>query len=333
MRIADAAAALAAVACAAPAAASAAPFNFLTWGDWGTGSALQRSNAAAINAHCAVASNCRFILSLGDQFYNGPLDTHDKRWETEFSAMYNFSCPVYAAQGNHDYAGSVAAQLAFRNDTRWATRATNYTLSFPEADLSIVVVDSPRGIPSYMSAPYGDCNELCMIQLAAVGCTNATEVPSAPACLLAHAAWLNATLAALTTRWKLVALHHPIDEGNLHFLVPAFRAHGVQAVFAGHIHNMQHNLGADGVQYFISGAGAFASAAAEGVPAVRAGAGSHAPRPLTCTAGSPCAPLRAGFFADGPGFLSVSVGTDAVAASFIHHNGTTLTTVVFNSTF
>ena len=305
------AAALAAAAAPAAALASAAPYNFIAFGDWGTGTALQRSNAAAINAHCAVEGACEFILSLGDQFYNGPLTDEDKRWNTEFTDMYNFSCPVYAAQGNHDYGGNVTVQLTYRNDTRWVTAATNYTISVPEADLSIVVIDSPRGIPSYMSAPYGDCNELCMVQLAALGCTNSSELPAAPQCMLAHVAWLNRTLAALTTKWKFVALHHPIDEGNLHFVVPALRAHGVQAIFAGHIHNMQHNIGADGVHYFISGAGAFASAAlAEDVAAVHAGHSSHAPRPLTCPAGSPCHPLRGYFFADGPGFLSVSVGGD-----------------------
>ena len=80
--------------------AAAAPFSFLTWGDWGTGTALQQSNAAAINAHCASEGACRFILSLGDQFYNGPLSDEDPRWKREFTDMYNFSCPVWAAQGS-----------------------------------------------------------------------------------------------------------------------------------------------------------------------------------------------------------------------------------------
>jgi len=77
----------------------AARYNFTTFGDWGTGSALQKSNAAAINAHCAAPGACEMILSLGDQFYNGPLNTSDHRWRTEFSDLYNFSAPVWAAQG------------------------------------------------------------------------------------------------------------------------------------------------------------------------------------------------------------------------------------------
>ena len=249
--------------------------------------------------------------------------------------------------------------------------AVNYTIAVPEADLSIVVFDSPRACPSYMSAPYGDCNELCMLQLAQLGCTNATEREGAPTCFLEHVRWLNATLAALTTKWKFVAAHHPIDQEaspqsdqrpptrapltisarptriaahprpapslgpgqlgsdppqNVKFVVPALKAHGVQAMFAGHIHNLQHNVGADGVHYFISGAGAFASALAEGVAAVRAGASTHAPRLLTCPAGAACFPLKDYFFADGPGFLAVSVGDAEAEATFFHQNGTALYT-------
>ncbi len=70
-------AAAATFAAAAPPAAAAPSFSFVTFGDWGTGSALQTSNAAAINAHCAAEGACNFILSLGDQFYNGPLSIED----------------------------------------------------------------------------------------------------------------------------------------------------------------------------------------------------------------------------------------------------------------
>ena len=44
--------------------------------------------------------------------------------------------------GNHDYAGSVEAQEAFTGDARWHARM-NYTLTVPEADLTIVFIDSP----------------------------------------------------------------------------------------------------------------------------------------------------------------------------------------------
>jgi hypothetical protein len=71
---------------------------------------------------------------------------------------------MYTCMGNHDYAGSVKAQEDFAGDKRW-TGKMNYTLRVPEADLTIVFIDTPRACPSYMSSPYGDCNENCMLQL------------------------------------------------------------------------------------------------------------------------------------------------------------------------
>ena len=75
--------------------------KFLTFGDWGTGSTLQKENAANINAHCAVKGNCDFVVGLADNFYNGPLNVQDKRWSTEFSTMYTFDAPMYNCLGNH----------------------------------------------------------------------------------------------------------------------------------------------------------------------------------------------------------------------------------------
>ena len=145
--------------------------------------------------------------------------------------MYTFDSPFYNCMGNHDYSGKLQAQLEFKNDTRWNLPATNYTISIPEADMTIVMVDTPRACPSYMSKPYGDCTEECMLQLAEVGCTNTTSVE----CWLGHVAWLNATLAGITTTWKLVAGHHPIDQEHMPLMAPALAAHGVQAYLAGEL--------------------------------------------------------------------------------------------------
>lgn len=230
------------------------------------------------------------------------------------------SAPWYAAQGNHDYSGWLAnGTLAFGAvDPRWATRATNYTLAVPEADLTFIFIDSPRACPSYMTAPYGDCTELCAVQLAEVGCTAANALP----CFLEHVAWLNSTLAATTTTWKIVVGHHPISDEHMKYAAPALAAHGVQAYLAGHVHNLQHETGADGVEYFISGAGGFTHAL--DAPAGVAVGASHAPRRAACAAGSACAPSVNNFFANGPGFLAVSVDGAAAAFAFVHANGTVL---------
>lgn len=84
------------------ASAAAAPYNFISFGDYGTGSELQRENAAAINKYCAAAAdNCQFTALLADNFYDGPLTTEDPRWFKDFSAMYNSPNKFYTCLGNH----------------------------------------------------------------------------------------------------------------------------------------------------------------------------------------------------------------------------------------
>lgn len=144
-------------------------------------------------------------------------------------------------------------------------------------------------------------------------------------------------------------------------MVPSLAAHGVQAYFAGHVHNLQHSVGADGVNYFVSGAGAFSSLDHAAAPTLDAGAHaaagvhrhagdaahhdflpddvrvgtSHKPRPVACAPGSACAPSTNAFIANGPGFLALSVDNAAspptTTASFLHANGTVLYTTTFTA--
>lgn len=71
-------------------AASASPYSFITFGDWGTGSTLQKDGASAVNRFCATPGACAQVIGLADNFYNGPLTTEDPRWRTDFQEMYNF---------------------------------------------------------------------------------------------------------------------------------------------------------------------------------------------------------------------------------------------------
>ncbi len=223
------------------------------------------------------------------------------------------------------------AQSTFTADPRWHAHM-NGTHVVPEADMTIVFVDTPRACPSYMKAPYGDCNENCMLQLAnnTVGmpCTEETALP----CWLSHVAWLNETLAGVTTKWKFVAGHHPIDDENMHYMMPALNAHGVQAYFAGHVHNLQHVAEKGSlVNYFISGAGAFGTAyemeaarlAEQGV----ALGTTHKPRALIHPEGR--AWSAANWVGTGPGFLNIVLDGDVAYASFYHHNGS----VIYTSNF
>lgn len=77
-------------------------------------------------------------------------------------------------------------------------------------------------------------------------------------------AWLESTLAATTTTWKIVALHHPpysagyqgSSEEARELFAPVFERHGVQLVLSGHEHDYQRSRVINGVTYVVSGAAA-----------------------------------------------------------------------------
>lgn len=77
-------------------------------------------------------------------------------------------------------------------------------------------------------------------------------------------AWLERTLAASTTTWKIVALHHPPYSGGYQgssvearqAFSPIFERHGVQLVLSGHEHDYQRSRPIGGVTYVVSGAAA-----------------------------------------------------------------------------
>jgi 3',5'-cyclic AMP phosphodiesterase CpdA len=88
---------------------------------------------------------------------------------------------------------------------------------------------------------------------------DSTQVDSAE-----QRAWLEATLAGATERWKIVALHHPPYSAGYQgssrearqAFAPLFERYGVQLVLSGHDHDYQRSHPLNGVTYVVSGAGA-----------------------------------------------------------------------------
>lgn len=80
----------------------------------------------------------------------------------------------------------------------------------------------------------------------------------------AQRAWLEATLAAASTPWKIVAVHHPpysagyqgssLDARSA--FSPLFERYGVQLVLSGHEHDYQRFRPVGGVTYVVSGGAA-----------------------------------------------------------------------------
>lgn len=50
-------------------AVSAKPYSFVTFGDWGTGSTLQRDGADSVNHWCATDGACEMVVGLADNYY------------------------------------------------------------------------------------------------------------------------------------------------------------------------------------------------------------------------------------------------------------------------
>jgi predicted MPP superfamily phosphohydrolase len=77
-------------------------------------------------------------------------------------------------------------------------------------------------------------------------------------------AWLEQTLAAATTSWKIVALHHPPYSAGYQgsstdardAFSPLFERYGVQLVLSGHEHDYQRSHPINGVTYVVSGGAA-----------------------------------------------------------------------------
>jgi hypothetical protein len=99
---------------------------FLAFGDWGrcatnddpparrTGGNCDRQRALVPNMEeWAAAGRLDFVMSTGDQFYNGPLSDGDLRWDYSFREVYDTptlrSLKWWLIAGNHDYEGDLAS--------------------------------------------------------------------------------------------------------------------------------------------------------------------------------------------------------------------------------
>ena len=100
-------------------AAGDTPLQFMVIGDWGRDGAFhQREVAAAMGDFPAS----QFVVTTGDNFYqHGVSSVRDPKWDTSFNRIYT-DVPQrwYPVLGNHDYGGSVEAQIERSfHDPRW----------------------------------------------------------------------------------------------------------------------------------------------------------------------------------------------------------------------
>ena len=235
-------------------AAGDAPLQFMVIGDWGRDGAFhQREVAAAMGDFPAS----QFVVTTGDNFYqHGVSSVRDRKWDTSFNRIYT-AVPQrwYAVLGNHDYGGSVEAQIERSfHDPRWRMPSYWFDVRLgaygrPDVHLFFINTVAWRGREKF---PYDWLGS-------SVRKRDSQD----------QREWLRDRLGRSDAPIKIVFGHHPIysvrTRGSYYGMADLdalFFDHGVTAYVNGHDHCMYHisapdwrGKAAGRMHYLCSGAG------------------------------------------------------------------------------
>lgn len=201
-------------------------FTFLVIGDQGVGN-LRQWRVADAMARRAEATQVDAVFLLGDNFYrHGVESPEDLQWRYKFENVYSdalAATPFFATLGNHDYYGNEMAQIAYdaedQGSGRWQMPARDYLQTFGGDPWQRLVRVAFIDTGLYMRNPEDSVKQLDKLLS-----------QSAPA------------------TWTLVVTHAPLVSGNElahwpgaaeNIWLPVLTKHRVDAVLAGHDHNMQ----------------------------------------------------------------------------------------------
>lgn len=226
--------------------------NFLVVGDWGRNGEFNQKDVANEMGEEAAKNHTSFILSMGDNFYpDGVISTTDPQWNKSFEDVYtNYSLniPWFTCFGNHDYRGSIQAQLDYSKiSRRWRTTERYYSFE--------------RQIPNSTEKAifiFIDTNPFDETL------NRKSHSDLAKQDKAAQLEWLENTLSKTTATWKIIIGHHPLYTTGVRrdkmldvrsAFLPIFEKHKVNVYFAGHEHDLQHQKPDGFTHYFVSGAG------------------------------------------------------------------------------
>jgi len=228
-----------------------AGLNVIVFGDWGRNGQANQVEVAAQMALASQKNQTRFVLSVGDNFYeHGVASAEDPQWQSSFEKVYHapsLQIPWQVILGNHDYHGNCEAQIAYgQTHPRWQMPARYYVKSCP--------------VDSATTADFFYLDTTPMIRAYHENARTREAVGTQD--VKKQLAWFESALAASRAQWKIVIGHHPIYSGGEHgdtaelvdLILPLLQRYQVQAYFNGHDHDLQH-LQAGSVNFFCSGAG------------------------------------------------------------------------------
>lgn len=223
--------------------------SFIVIGDWGVGGlAAQKTVASQIDA-VSQKNNVQFIITTGDNFYpTGVESATDSHWERSFNSIYDkkgHMVPWYPTLGNHDYNGSVSAQIEYsKMSDRWKLPSTYYSIRKKVGKASVVFAfaDINPFIQGYYKHPMPELKNQDTA---------------------AQYQWLQQTLSEKND-WKIMIGHQPLysagSHGTSNELINRFKPlllqTGTHFYLAGHDHNLQHlKFQQEPVNYLVSGGG------------------------------------------------------------------------------
>ncbi|WP_340678703.1 tartrate-resistant acid phosphatase type 5 family protein [Paraglaciecola sp.] len=227
--------------------------NFLVLGDWGRNGHYQQRAVAQWMDVAMMQMNGDFIVTTGDNFYsNGVASVDDPYWQTSYEAIYNgphLFEDWYVTLGNHDYRGNWQAQIDYsQKSRRWNMPNQYYAKTF-EIDennsVLMIFLDTNPLNPDYKNeAKYAETQQQ----------DGAKQL-----------AWLAHKLTTSKATWNIVIGHHPLyssgkrygkTDGIRQVLEPILEKYKVDAYYAGHEHDLQHNQPqGTSVAHYVSGAG------------------------------------------------------------------------------
>ena len=288
--------------------------NFIVVGDWGRRGKHHQRPVAEQMARNSRASDAKFIVSTGDNFYNfGVTSVNDPHWRQSFEEVYAdpaLQLPWYPVLGNHDYGGDVHAQVQrSRVSERWQMPDRWYRVDgarFGRPDVHLFLIDTVawKGREAF---PFKW-----------LGSDISREYQSA------QRAWLESELTQSTAPIKLVFGHHPIysigphggrmDLPELDALLKRTRT---TAYVNGHDHCLYH-ISHQGLHYVCSGGGSKALPRYTGDRAISGCVlRGHCNGPPSFTGPNPVWQ----YYWPQEGFAALAIGADRVGLRFIDWAG------------
>jgi len=270
--------------------------NFVVLSDMGKYDKSIKREIADHLGRLAEKIHIDFVAVAGDPIHgDGVQSITDQEWENEFENVYTANSlqklPFFVVLGNHEYHGNVQAILDYSAiSERWNAPAHYFALDQPfdkQQQALFVFIDTTPLIDDYRQK-YSEAGEQCMER---------------------QLFWLDSTLFASNSRWKIVIGHHPVyaqtekldsQQSDLQERVgKILECHAVDFYISGHTHNFQYIKHQNKTTHYIGNSSASDS--------------------------RNVAPIEGTIFCNpNSGYTLFTVSADSVQFSFINHRGNTV---------